>query len=74
MDELIDLLNKTIEGVDFQKEQNLIDDKLLNSMDIIEIVTEIADELDIVIPAKEIIPENFNSAKLMWEMIERLKK
>lgn len=73
MEELIALLSETVEGVDFGKEQKLVDDKILNSMDIIEIVTMIADELDVVIPAKEIIPENFNSAKLMWEMIERLR-
>lgn len=73
MEELISILSETVEGVDFEKEQNLVDDKILNSMDIIEIVTTIGDELDVVIPAKEIIPENFNSVKSMWEMVQRLK-
>lgn len=73
MDEILEILSETVEGVDFEKEQNLVDDKLLNSMDIIEIVTAIDDELGVAIPAKEIIPENFNSAKAIWEMIERLK-
>ena len=73
MEELIAILTDTVENVDFAKEQNLVDDKLLNSMDIIEIVTAIDDELGVAIPAKEIIPENFNSAKAIWEMIQRLK-
>lgn len=73
MEELLEILNDVVDGVDFEKEENLVDDKLLNSMDIIEIVTAIDDELGVAIPAKEIVPENFNSAKSIWEMIERLK-
>ena len=73
MEELIAILNDVVDGVDFEKEENLVDDKLLNSMDIIEIVTAIDDELGVAIPAKEIVPENFNSAKAIWEMIERLR-
>ena len=73
MEELITILEDIVDGVDFEKEENLVDDKLLNSMDIIEIVTAIDDELGVAIPAKEIVPENFNSAKAIWEMIERLR-
>jgi len=73
MEELLEILNDVVDGVDFEKEENLVDDKLLNSMDIIEIVTAIDDELGVAIPAKEIVPENFNSAKSIWEMIERLR-
>ena len=73
MEKLLEILNDVVDGVDFEKEENLVDDKLLNSMDIIEIVTAIDDELGVAIPAKEIVPENFNSAKSIWEMIERLK-
>lgn len=73
MEELLKILNDVVDGVDFEKEDNLVDDKLLNSMDIIEIVTAIDDELGVAVPAKEIVPENFNSAKSIWAMIERLK-
>ena len=73
MEELLEILNEVVDGIDFEKEENLVNDKLLNSMDIIEIVTAIDDELGVLIPAKEIIPENFNSAKAIWEMINRLK-
>lgn len=73
MEELLEILNEVVDGIDFEKEENLVNDKLLNSMDIIEIVTAIDDELGVLIPAKEIVPENFNSAKSIWEMIERLR-
>lgn len=73
MEELLELLSEIVEGVDFENEENLVDDKILNSMDIIEIVTAISTDLGVAVPAREIVPENFNSAKSIWEMIERLK-
>ena len=42
-------------------------------MDIISIITEISDEYDVTITAKDIIPENFNSAKALYALIQRLE-
>ena len=36
------------------------------------LVAEINDAFDVTVPAEEIIPENFNSAQALWEMIQRL--
>ena len=36
------------------------------------IVTEVADRLDVNIPAEEILPENFDSAAALWQLIQRL--
>ncbi|MCI7333523.1 MAG: phosphopantetheine-binding protein [Oscillospiraceae bacterium] len=44
-----------------------------SSLSIISLVAEIEDEFDITIPAVDIIPANFNSAKAMMKMIERLQ-
>ena len=52
----------------------MIDDHYLDSLAIISLVAELEDEFDIVIPTVEIIPDNFNSAKAMWEMITRLQE
>ena len=35
---------------------------------------EIQEEFDVTISAKDIIPENFNSAKAIWELIERIEE
>ena len=37
------------------------------------IVSELQDEFDISITPAEIVPENFNSAAALWEMVCRLK-
>lgn len=72
METLIEILQELHEDIDFESHERLIDDKILDSFDIITLVTEINEEYDIAIPAEEIIPENFNSAKALYAMIERL--
>jgi len=52
----------------------LIDDQILASIEIINLISELCDTFDITIPAKEIIPENFNSVNAMAEMVQRLQE
>lgn len=73
MEELLSILEDIQPDVDFENETGLIDDHLLSSLSIISLIGELEDAFDISIPAVEIVPENFNSAKAMWEMIERLQ-
>lgn len=72
MNELIEILENLHPEVDFETCTTLIDDKILDSFDIITIISEINEEFDVVIPAQEIIPVNFNSAQALYELITRL--
>ena len=74
MDELLEILNDIQPGVDFENETHLIDNHLLDSLSIISLVAELEDTFDVTIPAVEIIPDNFNSADAMMEMIQRLQE
>ena len=74
MDELLELLSEVKEDVDFETEDALIDDGILNSFDILQIISALNEEYDISIPASEIIPENFNSAEALLDMIQRLQE
>ena len=69
MEELIKLLNELHDDVDFEVEEALVDDGIIDSLDIVTLVTEINDRFDVSIPPEEIIPDNFNSAKALWELI-----
>ena len=74
MDELIEILKDLHSDVDFETCTTLIDDKILDSFDIVSIVSEVNDRFDVTIPAKELVPENFNSAKALWNLISRLEE
>jgi Phosphopantetheine attachment site. len=73
MEELLEILTELHPDVDYDKEEHLVDDRILDSLDIITLISEIDDRLDVTIPAEEIIPENFNSAKALGEPISRLE-
>ena len=73
MEELLEIFEDLHPEVDYDTETGLIDKAILDSFDIITIISEIADTFDVVVPAKEIIPENFNSAQALWNMITRLE-
>ena len=72
MNELLDILSELHPEVDFEVEDCLIDDGILDSFDIVSIIAEINDEFDVVIPAEEIVPENFNSAEALYALVQRL--
>lgn len=72
MDELLEILTDLHPDVDFETCDTLIDDKILDSFDIVSIIAEINDVFDVTIPAEEIVPENFNSAEALYDLIERL--
>ena len=63
---------KIINGFYFENNDSLIDDGILDSLDIVSLVTEIYAEFDVTIPAEEIIPENFNSAEELFALITKL--
>ena len=73
MDELIAILKDIHPDVDYATATNLIDGKILDSFDIISLVSEIADKFDVVISAEYMIPENFNSAQALWDLIQKLE-
>ena len=73
MDKLIKILNEIKPGVDFTKEDNLIEKRILTSFDIIRLVMEINGEFDIEITPLHIIPENFKNAETIYELIQKIE-
>lgn len=69
---LMDILTELRPDVDFEGEKNLISGGVLESFDIVSLVSELTDEFDIAIRPKDLVPENFNSVEAMLNMIETL--
>lgn len=49
MNELLNILNKVKPGIDYVNEKHLVSDELIDSLDVMTIVTEICDEFDVEI-------------------------
>lgn len=69
----MEILKNLHPDVDFETCTTLVDDRIIDSFDIVTIISEINDEYDVVIPAEDIVPENFNSAQALYELIQRLE-
>lgn len=72
MEELYEILEDIIPGEDYKNSTALVDDDILTSFELVRLVTEIDSTFDISIPSSEIVPDNFNSAEIIWALIERL--
>ncbi len=71
MDKLMAILTDARPDLDFKKEDKLIDDEVLDSFDIITIVGEINSVFDININVGDLLPENFNSAEAIWQIVQK---
>ena len=72
MERLIEILEDIVPGVDYNTCTTLIDDQILDSFGMLSLISEIEDVFGVETDPTEIIPENFNSAQSIWEMICRL--
>ena len=72
LESLIELLQDVNDDADYENCTTLVDDRVLTSFDILAIIGAIDDEFDVAVPAKDIVPANFNSAPAMLALIQRL--
>ena len=73
MEELMEILRSLHPDIDYEKEDRLVEDMILDSFDIVTLVTEINDRFDVEILAEHLIPENFNSAEAIYALIQELE-
>ena len=69
-EKVLALLQDVCPGVDFENEKALIDDEVLESLDIITIVSELMAEFDIELDVEDLLPENFNDLDAITELVE----
>ena len=71
-EEILELLQELHEDVDYETEESLVDDKVLDSFDLVTLVTELNETFDVEVTARDFVAENFNSLDCLTDMIERL--
>ena len=73
MEELKKILQSRFPQIDFDHEENLVDDGLLDSVAVLGIISEIEDAFGVSVTMEYIQPCYFNSLTAMWDMIEELQ-
>lgn len=74
MSKVLEILEETRPDVEFEKELKLMDEGILDSFDVVTIISDLNDEFDINIRVHDLTPENFNSLESITALVERLKK
>ncbi len=74
MEMLLAALAEVDEDIDFAAETALVDDGLVDSLALTQIIAALDETFDIHIATGDIEPENFNSAASMLELVHRCRK
>ncbi len=73
MEKLLEILHEIVPDVDLEKEKELVEHGLLDSLSIVMLVSDLEDAYDVSITPVDIVPENFQSAETIFSMITRLQ-
>lgn len=73
MDELIEIIKQYVPDIELNKEQALLDDALIDSIQLVEIISDISEKFQIEISGDDIDPDNFQSIQNIWKLILKLK-
>jgi len=71
MEKLLGVLSEIRPDLDFAAETSLVTGGLLDSFDIVAVVSEINDAFGASIGVTDLLPENFDSAEAIHALIQR---
>lgn len=74
MDKVIEILEGIKSGVDFASAQGIVTNKIIDSIDIAALISEIEEAFDVEIGMEYMENENFDSAAAIWEMVQELQE
>ena len=72
--DILDILIGLKDDADFENSEDFIEDGLLDSFDLVNLVAELETEFDIEIKGSDIIPENFVSIEKIAELVEKYQQ
>ena len=69
---ILEILHKIRPSVNFENAQGILDNGLLDSLEFLNLITELGSRFGIEIGVEEITSENFNTVETVEKMIERI--
>lgn len=73
-EKILNILRDIRPEFDFTESLNFIEDGMLDSFDIVTLVSELEDNFDVLIDGEDVIPENFDSIESIMNIIQKSKK
>lgn len=74
MDKVMELLEEIIPDADFRENLALVDEGILTSFELVQLVTRIGEEFEVSILPEQIVPENFNSVAAICRLVQERKE
>lgn len=71
MEKLLEALKEVRDDIDFAGQYGLVDEGVIDSLDLTQIIAALDEAFDIHILSGEIEPENFNSVQDMLALVKR---
>ncbi len=71
--DILEMLKELKDDVDFENAKDFVEEGLLDSFDIVNLVGALEDELDIEISGRDIVPDNFVSVEAIENMLEKYR-
>lgn len=71
-EQILEILNDINPDVDYETETALVDDDVLDSFELVSLVSELNGEFGINITVVDFVPDNFNSLDAIVALVERL--
>lgn len=71
-EKIIEILKGIKDDIDYEMEDALVDNGLLDSFDIVGLITELKEAFDIEITIDDLTPENFNSVEAICSLVDRI--
>lgn len=72
MEKIIKMLENIRSGVDYQNTTGLITNKIIDSIDVTTLISELEEEFDIEIDMEYMEDKNFDSVQAIWEMVQEI--
>ena len=73
-DQVLEILEGIRDDVDFENEKALVSKNVLESFDIIRLISSLSETFDIEISAKEITAVNFDSLDAITALVEKIEE
>ena len=69
-EKIIGILNEISPGNDLENETAIIDDGIIDSLDIVAVISELMEEFVVQLGVNDLTPENFNSVEAIEALLE----